>query len=145
MSDYSQANIWLEKTGASKVVANKPLAKRIATGLLRGWRKYIKTGRCPWTGEELYDYTYFLHAFAQHYAGTDDELYSWLTENGYKMMDIIFNQDNSSPNRFCPVCGRILTTANTAKAEDGGQAFQGRLWCKKCASSSGLSKFLCSS
>jgi hypothetical protein len=134
MSDSRQARRWIEETGADAVITDKASAKKIALSLLRGWRRYKVTGICPWTGVKLYDYTCFLHAFAERYAGPDDDLYTWLTKGGLRILDALQTQETlSAPNIFCPVCGRVLTNNNGADKGDLWVSAQGKSWCRECS------------
>lgn len=128
MSDSQQARKWVERTGAEAVIGDKRQACKIGLSLLRSWRRYKKTGRSTWTDGELYDYTYFLHAFAQRHAGPNDELYFWLTDSGLKILDALQHEEDLKPTHFCRVCGTILTKDNY----DEG-LHQVKSWCNKCA------------
>lgn len=139
MSDSQQARKWVERTGAEAVIGDKRQACKLGLSLLRAWRRYKKTGDCLWTDGELYDYTYFLHAFAQRHAGSNDELYFWLTDGGLKILDALQYQDDLKPTRFCRVCGTILTKDNYSADQSLSQV---KSWCDKCARDSRLKKIM---
>lgn len=144
MSDLRQAKLWIKESGADSAIADREKVKKIALSLVRGWRRYKKTGRSPWSGGDLYDYTYFLHEFADRYAGPDDALYKWLCEKAVSIMEDLDYLDGSGvPNRFCPVCGRILTAANVARTENGEVASaHKKSWCQACAEDARLRKLM---
>lgn len=128
MTDLHLADKWVKETRAGEAISDKRQLKKVSLSLLRAWRRYKKTGRCPWTGADLYDYTHFLHAFADRYAGSDDDLYHWLTDSGLKMLDIMQQRESGAqPAKFCPICGRRLTQATS------GQGPKGKAWCNSCA------------
>ena len=143
MTDARQARRWVELTGAENIIQDRSKARKIALSLLRGWRRYKKTGLCPWTDEELYDYTCFLHAFADRHAGNDDDLYHWLSNCSLAMLDSQ-TQDSPAQNRLCPICGRLLTMANVAKTDSGEVqvSIQGKSWCRKCMEDTRLKKIV---
>lgn len=110
MTDTALAKKWLKTVAADAVIPGKKRQNQIAFNLLRGWRSYQNTGLCPWTKEVLYDYTFFLHAFAQRYSGEDDELYHWLRDEGIKMLDIL---NGTKDRKFCRAWGVIISPGDT--------------------------------
>lgn len=87
MSDIGLVRRWVEETGATGVIQDTDQAVKIGLSLLRSWRYYQITGRYRWSGDELYDYTCFLHAFANQHAAKNDTLYKWLTDGGLQLLD----------------------------------------------------------
>jgi len=144
MTDAQVANKWVEETGAKEVFRSEAEAKKVGLSLLRAWRRYKKTGRCPWTGDELYDYTCFIHAFADKFAPEDDNLYHWLTANSHRLMHNNLASSPISGCGFCPVCGRALTSDNVARGENSEilSFAQGKSWCSLCAAEARLRKII---
>lgn len=112
MTDMALAQRWLITVAAGSLIPGKKRQNQIALSLLRGWRSYQKTGRCPWTGVVLDDYTFFLHAFAQRYGAEDDDLYQWLRDEGIKMLDIM---NGTEKEKVCWACGAIINVGDTQK------------------------------
>ncbi len=110
MTDTALAKRWLKTVAADAVIPGKKRRNKIALNLLRGWRSYQKSGLCPWTKEVLYDYTFFLHAFAQRYGGENNELYQWLRDKGIKMLDIL---NGTKERKLCWACGAIINSGDT--------------------------------
>lgn len=129
---------WTRKTGAEDFLQSKSKAFALGWKLLNDYQHFVETGRCADTQSELYDFSQFIHNFADRYAGKDDALYQWIAEKGQMIIEVRNQQrsdDKEIPNTHCPLCSTPLTTAKVARDSNGSVRLSaaGRAWCNECA------------
>ncbi|MTI93964.1 MAG: hypothetical protein FH749_00540 [Firmicutes bacterium] len=138
MNKTSIVKDWVRKTGAANVVGSQDKAFGMGWKLLNAYLYFLETGCYIDDDKELYDYTCFIHEFADRFAGSDDELYRWLSRQGCTIMekDVYAEKDSGQPNSHCPLCGKRLNRVTVARNKDGSikKSVAGRAWCANCAS-----------
>lgn len=130
---------WIHSSGADRILPNKGKAFSLGWKLLNGYLYFSETGRWQETDKELYDFTEFIGIFANHFAGDDDDLYRWIVNYGYTIIDALQQEEdrkiNELPNSHCPLCSRPLNADNVARWHNGELRLSvaGHAWCQRCA------------
>ncbi|MTI94401.1 MAG: hypothetical protein FH749_02780 [Firmicutes bacterium] len=114
---------WIRHYDVEQIAGGKKKAFGLGWKLLNDYLYFLETGRCPETKEEFYDYSQFIHTFADSIAGQDDDLYEWIVKYGSTLTQRnIQDEKNLSgelPNSHCPLCSVRLNSERVARNEDG--------------------------
>lgn len=131
---------WVFSSGAVNQLGSKGKAFALGWKLLNDYLYFSETGCCPVTRARLYDFSQFITNFADHYAGPDDDLYTWIVNNGHTIIEALHKAETEEthekiPNALCPLCSVPLSADNVARLADGSirKSAAGRAWCKECA------------